>query len=339
MHLTSMTIDAGAPRRTWCRRELAHVIRRARTSSAARDAWVLGYLVLVLAGAGLTVTSVVAAPQLEGPATLATMTAAVAFQTLRVAFDRREEIAADLFWSLGAAWPRWHAICRSVISRSTAGVVRTEIDRVPGRRADQCREGRAHRGAQTHRGPRDRVEDDPALDGAGPRGGASKRRFEAIAVMAGEGLPVEVACRVLVVSVSGYYAWRGRPPSQRASRHAWLADVIREAHLASRGIYGSRRIHADLVLGRTISISHGQVELVMSRAGSRGVGGRPKWRRTKPDTTASDDTRHSGCSPRYSSTHKHHQPWPENPSSRLHYSRGAPEPPPDPGCFYVVSSG
>ncbi|GAA1130320.1 M48 family metalloprotease [Nocardioides aquiterrae] len=77
--------------------ELAHVIRRARTSAAARYAWVLGYLVLVLAGAGLTVTAVVAAPQLAGPAMLATMTAAVAFLALRVAFDRREEIAADLF--------------------------------------------------------------------------------------------------------------------------------------------------------------------------------------------------------------------------------------------------
>lgn len=81
----------------WCRKELAHVIRRDRTSAAARYAWVLGYLVLVLTGAGLTVTAVVAAPQLAGPAMLATMTAAVAFLALRVAFDRREEIAADLF--------------------------------------------------------------------------------------------------------------------------------------------------------------------------------------------------------------------------------------------------
>ena len=46
----------------------------------------LGYLVLVLTGAGLTVTAVVAAPQLAGPAMLATMTAAVAFLALRVAF-------------------------------------------------------------------------------------------------------------------------------------------------------------------------------------------------------------------------------------------------------------
>jgi len=96
VHLSSMTNER-MPRLPWCRKELAHVIRRARTSAAARYAWVLGYLVLVLAGAGLTVTAVVAAPQLAGPAMLATMTAAVAFLGLRVAFDRREEIAADLF--------------------------------------------------------------------------------------------------------------------------------------------------------------------------------------------------------------------------------------------------
>ena len=106
--------------------------------------------------------------------------------------------------------------------------------------------------------------------------------------MAGEGLPVEVACRVLAVSVSGYYAWRSRPPSARTIRHAWLSDVIREVHLASRGIYGSRRIHAELVLGRQIAVSHGQVELLMRRAAIRGIGGRPKWRRTKPDTIAAD---------------------------------------------------
>ncbi|CAM3583905.1 M48 family metalloprotease [Nocardioides marinus] len=53
---------------------------------------------LVLASGGsLTVTALAAAPQLAGPAMLATMTAAVAFLGLRVAFDRREEIAADLF--------------------------------------------------------------------------------------------------------------------------------------------------------------------------------------------------------------------------------------------------
>jgi putative transposase len=50
-----------------------------------------------------------------------------------------------------------------------------------------------------------------------------KRRFEAIAVMAAERLPVQLAARVLGVSESGNYEWRGRVPSARG-RSACLAD-------------------------------------------------------------------------------------------------------------------
>jgi putative transposase len=71
-------------------------------------------------------------------------------------------------------------------------------------------------------------------------------------VIADEGSPVEVACRVLGVSVSGYYYWRVRPPSARAVRHAWLTDVIREVHTESYGSYGARRVYAELTLGRGI---------------------------------------------------------------------------------------
>lgn len=39
------------------------------------------------------------------------------------------------------------------------------------------------------------------------RGGAPKRRFEAIAVMAGECLPVQLAARVLRTPKSGYNRW------------------------------------------------------------------------------------------------------------------------------------
>jgi len=107
--------------------------------------------------------------------------------------------------------------------------------------------------------------------------------------MAAEGLPVEVCCRVIGVSVSGYYAWLDRPPSARAIRHAWLTDVIREVHAASRCAYGARRVHAELTMGRGIPVGHEAVAMLMRRAGIRGIIGRPKWRRgPRPDATAND---------------------------------------------------
>jgi putative transposase len=107
--------------------------------------------------------------------------------------------------------------------------------------------------------------------------------------MAAEALSVQVCCRVLDVSQSGYYAWRRRPPSARAIRHAWLTDAIHQVHAASRQTYGSRRIHAELTLGRGISVGYHAVELLMRRAGLQGVTGRPKFRRgLRPEATASD---------------------------------------------------
>ncbi len=85
--------------------------------------------------------------------------------------------------------------------------------------------------------------------------------------MATEGLSVQVACRVLGVSESGYYAWRKRAPSARAVRDAWLIDRLRTVHGASRGTYGARRVHAELVLGQGISVGRQAVERLMRMAG------------------------------------------------------------------------
>ena len=106
--------------------------------------------------------------------------------------------------------------------------------------------------------------------------------------MAGEGLPVQLATRVLDVTDSGYYARRSRAPSARAIRHVWLTDQILAVQTASNGTYGARRVHADLTHGRGLVVGRGTVELLMARAGIRGVTGRPRWRRPTPDFFCAD---------------------------------------------------
>jgi putative transposase len=102
--------------------------------------------------------------------------------------------------------------------------------------------------------------------------------------MAAEGLPVQLACRLLSVAESGYYEWRSRPPSQRAIRHAWLTDQILAVHTASRGTYGARRVHAELTLALGLVVGHGQVEMSMARAAIKGLPGtrRPRPRHETP---------------------------------------------------------
>jgi len=106
--------------------------------------------------------------------------------------------------------------------------------------------------------------------------------------MAAEGLAVEKACGVLGVSVSGYYAWRDRPPSARAIRHMWLTELITKVHSDSRGTYGAARVHAELTLGHGIAVGHEAVAMLMRRAGLQGLSGRPKYRSIPNMATASD---------------------------------------------------
>ena len=58
--------------------------------------------------------------------------------------------------------------------------------------------------------------------------------------------PVALMCRVLRVSRSGYYASRGRPQSKHALEDQRLLVKIKASHEASRGAYGSPRVHRDL---------------------------------------------------------------------------------------------
>lgn len=106
--------------------------------------------------------------------------------------------------------------------------------------------------------------------------------------MASGGLPVQAACRLLDVAESGYYHWRSRPPSQRSIRHAWLLDQTRAVHAASRGTYGAHRVHAELTLGLGISVGHNQNEMLMARAGIKGLPGNRRAE-PKPQTPTAGD--------------------------------------------------
>jgi putative transposase len=57
---------------------------------------------------------------------------------------------------------------------------------------------------------------------------------------------VEMLCRTLGVSVSGYYAWRTRPTSRHQQTDETLLNAIRAVYQAGRELYGSPRIHAAL---------------------------------------------------------------------------------------------
>jgi putative transposase len=82
---------------------------------------------------------------------------------------------------------------------------------------------------------------------------------------------IALMCRVLEVSRSGYHAWAGRPPSPRAVEDARLTARIRELHALRRGVYGSPRIWADLVLDGGERIGRKRVERLMRQAGISGL--------------------------------------------------------------------
>ena len=104
-----------------------------------------------------------------------------------------------------------------------------------------------------------------------------------------ERLSTQVACRVLGVSQSGFYAWRSRLPSARSIRHTWLTDLIHQVHQQSRGVYGARRVHAELTLGHEITVGHNAVAMLMRRAGIAGLSGNGSAkRRPRPVDTPVD---------------------------------------------------
>jgi putative transposase len=80
--------------------------------------------------------------------------------------------------------------------------------------------------------------------------------------------PVEVLCKVLGVSRSGFYKWLGRCPSKRSVRREKLLMEIKTVHKESHGNYGSPRVHEQLKLNGT-HCNRKTVEKLMSKNGIR----------------------------------------------------------------------
>lgn len=109
--------------------------------------------------------------------------------------------------------------------------------------------------------------------------------YQFIAAQSGA-FQVRLLCRVLQVSVSGYYAWRQRAPSQRSSANAQLSAQIRAVHHASRQTYGSRRVTAALRAQGTLC-NRKRVARLMRQLALRGCDRRKQRpRTTQPDGTA-----------------------------------------------------
>lgn len=101
--------------------------------------------------------------------------------------------------------------------------------------------------------------------------------------MADDGIDVAVTCRVLKVSRSGYYEWRGRPRSGRDQDNELLVKYIEQIHADSRGTYGAPRVHAELTLGLGMPVNRKRVERLMRQAGIQGL-----YRRRRHATTVQD---------------------------------------------------
>ena len=84
-------------------------------------------------------------------------------------------------------------------------------------------------------------------------------RFRFIdAERAGLAMPIFRLCRLLQVSVSGFYAWRNRGPSQRQLDDMVLLAHVRAAFRRSRESYGAERVHHELA-ENGIEVGHHRV--------------------------------------------------------------------------------
>lgn len=114
---------------------------------------------------------------------------------------------------------------------------------------------------------------------------------------ASHGVPYAVACRALGVSQSWFFKWHGRPPTRAEQRRAEVNAAVKAAFEASKGTYGSPRIHRDLVEDgwrvseKTVAKSMaGQHLVARSKKRRKGLTRPDKRKRPFPDLVKRDFT-------------------------------------------------
>lgn len=100
--------------------------------------------------------------------------------------------------------------------------------------------------------------------------------------------PVTSMCRWLQVSTSGFYHWRSRPQSATAARREQLAKRIIFLFEESEGVYGYRRIYADL-RAEAIECSPELVRQIMKDEGLVPCQVRPYKVTTTPDVHGAEE--------------------------------------------------
>ncbi len=187
-----------------------------------------------------------------------------AVRLLQTSGRRQRQIAGDLGISVSALG-RWVAELR-------------EEDLLSGPHEDAAKEiTRLRRERDLARQERDLLK--KAL--AQARQGKSMRFRFIDAERAGLAMPIFRLCRLLQVSVSGFYAWRNRGPSQRQLDDMVLLAHVRAAFRRSRESYGAERVHHELA-ENGIEVGRHRVARLM-----RGNGLSPKRKQKFKKTTDS----------------------------------------------------
>lgn len=96
---------------------------------------------------------------------------------------------------------------------------------------------------------------------------------------------VRLVCRVLAVAPSGFYRWRARGPSARATADAALLVRVRASYRDSDQTYGAPRIHQDLQ-DEGVHVGKKRVARVMRRDGLAARASRRAWVHTTDSTHA-----------------------------------------------------